>query len=204
MIPPHTPLVIATHNKGKLKEIAELVEPLSLSVLSAGELGLPEPEETGLTFAANAEIKSTSAAGLSGKPALADDSGLSVDALGGAPGIYSARWAGESKDFTFAMERIYKELKAIGVEPEGQPARFVCALALTLPGGETHIFEGIVEGHLTFPPRGDKGFGYDPIFIPERGSQTFAQMEPSAKHAISHRARAFALFVEFLRKEMAA
>lgn len=203
-INPATPLVIATHNKGKLKEIAELLQPLSLSVLSAGELGLPEPEETALTFAGNAEIKSLSAATLSGKPALADDSGLSVDALDGAPGIYSARWAGESKDFNFAMQRVHDELKARGLNPEGQPAQFVCALSLTYPGGETHIFEGIIKGTLTFPPRGDKGFGYDPIFIPEGCSKTFAEMEAAAKHEISHRARAFALFVDFLKNEMAA
>lgn len=197
-----SPLVIATHNPGKLKEIAELLAPIHLECVSAGSLGLAEPEETGLTFEANAAIKSEAAAKASGHYALADDSGLSVDALDGAPGIYSARWAGESKDFALAMQKVEAELKAKGISPEGAKAQFVCALALSSPEGHTLTFTGTVEGTLTFPPRGSKGFGYDPIFVPAGYTITFAEMEPEAKHAISHRAQAFRqLLAYFENKE---
>lgn len=192
-------LVIASHNKGKLREIETLVAPLSVEVFSAAELDLPEPEETGDSFEANAAIKSESAAILSGKPSLADDSGLVVPALGGDPGIYSARWAGADKDFGYAMQRVHDELVAAGENPQGAEAHFVCVLALSAPRQETLFFRGEVHGTLTFPPRGLHGFGYDPIFIPENQSLTFGEMEADAKHAISHRARAFALFLDYLR-----
>ncbi len=186
-------LVIASHNPGKVREIAELVAPFGIEAVSAGELGLPEPEETGTTFAANAELKALAAAIGADLPALADDSGLVVPALDGAPGIYSARWAGPDKDFSEAMRRVEREL---GDSPDRR-ARFVCALALAWPDGSVEVFEGRVEGELTFPPRGERGFGYDPIFVPrDRAAagdrRTFGEMDPADKHAISHRARAFA------------
>jgi XTP/dITP diphosphohydrolase len=184
-------LVIATHNPGKLREISELIAPLGLVTRGAAELGLPEPEETGATFAENALLKARSAATLSGLPALADDSGLCVAALNGAPGIYSARWAGAGKDFAVAMARVQSEL-------DGNPDRracFICVLALATPEGSSETFEGRVYGALTFPPRGERGFGYDPIFIPEGYRFTFGEMDPAAKHAMSHRAKAFDKFV---------
>jgi XTP/dITP diphosphohydrolase len=193
-----SPLVVATHNEGKAREIAELLTATGIQIVSAAALGLPEPEETGATFADNALIKSESAAKLSGYHALADDSGLCVAALDGAPGIYSARWAGPGKDFAVASERIRSELVARGIALQGAPAWFICVLALTTPEGKSEVFEGRVDGALTFPPRGLKGFGYDPIFVPEGYSETFAEMEPAAKHAISHRARAFAKFSAYL------
>lgn len=196
-----TPLVVATHNEGKAREIGELLAGLNISVLSAASLGLPEPVEDGESFGANALIKSDSAARLSGHWALADDSGLCVEALDGAPGIYSARWA-PKKDFTLAAQRIRDELAAKGVDPQGARACFICMLSLTSPQGETQQFEGRVDGTLVFPGRGAKGFGYDPIFIPEGGQLTFAEMEPAAKHAISHRARAFAKFTAYLNARM--
>lgn len=198
-----SPLVIATHNQGKLKEISELLAPLGMECISVGSLGLPEPEEDGATFEANAFIKAKAAASASGHLALADDSGLAVDALDGAPGIYSARWAGENKDFMLAMNKVKEEIEKKGVEPEGSTARFVCALALCTPEGESRCFTGTVEGRLTFPPRGDKGFGYDPIFIAHGHSVTFAQMEPAEKHAISHRARAFEKLLTHFREHAA-
>ena len=148
-----------------------------------------EPEETGQTFAANAEIKAHAAAQASGYPALADDSGLCIEALDGAPAIYSARWAGPNKDFRIAMNRIHDELRQKGLSTS--PAKFVCALCIALPSAETQVFEGEVFGHITFPPRGDHGFGYDPIFVADGMDQTFAQIDPAKKHAISHRAKAF-------------
>ncbi len=154
------------------------------------ELGLPEPEETEATFAGNARLKAEAASRVSGLPSLADDSGLCVSALAGAPGIYSARWAGPEKDFKLAMARVEGEM---GGNPD-RHAMFVCALALAAPGAETEVFEGRVFGNLVFPPRGDRGFGYDPIFVPENGRFTFGEMHPDAKHAISHRARAFEKF----------
>lgn len=187
-------LVIASHNPGKIEEIKSLLEPYGLQVVGAAELHLPEPEETGRSFAENARIKAETAVSRSGEPALADDSGLCVAALDGAPGIYSARWAGPGKDFRAAMARVESELKAKGTRD--MRAWFVCALALAVLGQETEIFEGHVFGTLTFPPRGNKGFGYDPIFVPEGYRQTFGEMDPDAKHAMSHRAKAFAKLVQ--------
>jgi XTP/dITP diphosphohydrolase len=191
-----TRLVVASHNPGKVREILELVAPHGLDVVSAAQLRLPEPEETGSTFAENAHIKAVAAAQGSGLPALADDSGLEVAALGGAPGIHSARWAGPRKDFAFAMRRLSEEIGARGGwDPSAAPhANFTAVLCLAWPNGETAAFEGKVYGHLVWPPRGAKGFGYDPMFVADGESLTFGEMEPDAKHAISHRARAFALF----------
>jgi XTP/dITP diphosphohydrolase len=196
-----SPLVIASHNEGKVREIRELLSPFRITVLSAAALNLPEPEETGSSFAENAIIKSKSAALLSGHYALADDSGLCIPALNNAPGIYSARWAGEKKDFQAAMQRIHQELDSINHNPKGAEAYFVCLLSLTNPDGITEIFEGEVHGTLTFPPRGAKGFGYDSIFIPKGYSQTFGEMEPDAKHAISHRANAFIKFIAYVNEQ---
>lgn len=193
---PDTRLVVASHNAGKVREIVELVAPFGLSVTTAAELGLPEPAETGSSFVANAELKARAAARAAGLPALADDSGLEVLALGGAPGIYSARWAGPDKDFGLAMQRVHDELTRRGAwQPPGPFANFTAALCLAWPDGEDAAFEGKVNGHLVWPPRGGKGFGYDPMFVPEGLSLTFGEMEPDAKHAISHRARAFERFV---------
>ena len=190
-------LVIATHNAGKLREIQALLAPFGMECLSAGELGLPEPEETGTTFIANAELKAVAAAKASGLPALADDSGLCVDALGGDPGIYSARWAGPTKDFTIAMAKVNAALDAKGADAS-RAAHFICALSLAWPDGHVESFEGRVDGTLVWPPRGDKGFGYDPIFQPVGHSISFAEMDPAAKHAMSHRADAFAQLVAAL------
>ncbi|MGC6512201.1 MAG: RdgB/HAM1 family non-canonical purine NTP pyrophosphatase [Parvibaculales bacterium] len=190
-------LVIASHNDGKVREINDLVAPFGMQAISAGALGLPEPEETGTTFIANAELKALAAATASGLPALADDSGLAVDALGGNPGIYSARWAvtdsGE-RDFHYAMQKVEQALSAIAEAP--RTARFICALSLAWPDGHMESFEGKVEGSLVWPPRGDKGFGYDPVFVPEGGDHTFAEIEPETKHAMSHRADAFAQLID--------
>ncbi|MEM9495354.1 MAG: RdgB/HAM1 family non-canonical purine NTP pyrophosphatase [Pseudomonadota bacterium] len=183
-------LVLATHNSGKVREINDLVSPFGIGAVSAGELGLDDPEETGLTFAANAALKAHAAAKASGSPALSDDSGLEVAALGGAPGIYSARWAGEPRDFRLAMEKVEAAVAESG--SDDRSARFVCALCLAWPDGHEEIFEGTVSGWLTFPPRGDRGFGYDPIFTPQGHEITFGEMDPDKKHAISHRAAAFA------------
>ena len=189
---PIAKLVVASHNSGKVREIRELLAPFKVQTLGAAELSLPEPEETENTFAGNAALKAEAAMKASGEAALSDDSGLCVAALDGAPGIYSARWAGPDKDFRAAMARIEKELHG---NPDKR-AYFVCALALARPGENTEIFEGRVYGSLTFPPRGDKGFGYDPIFLPEGGRFTFGEMNPADKHAISHRARAFEKFLK--------
>ena len=183
-------LVIASHNEGKVREIRALLQPYGIEPVSAGSLGLPEPPETGTTFVANAEIKARSAADLSGLPALADDSGLAVDALNGEPGIYSARWAGEGKDFALAMHLVHDRMAAAGPDA-GHDAHFVCALSLCWPDGHIESFEGRVDGLIAWPPRGDKGFGYDPIFRPIGHNITFGEMEPDAKHAMSHRADAF-------------
>jgi XTP/dITP diphosphohydrolase len=193
-----SPLVVASHNAGKVREIDALLAPLSIDVRSAASLALPEPEETGLTFEENAALKSIAAATTANMWALADDSGLVVPALDGAPGIYSARWAGETKDFTHAMARVAHELHAKGQEACGAEAHFVCVLALSAPDGTTQTFRGEVHGHLEFPARGDKGFGYDPIFIPNGFAETFGEMDPTAKHHMSHRAEAFAKFVRYL------
>jgi len=182
-------LVVASHNAGKVREIGALLEPFDIETVSAGDLGLPEPEETGLTFQANAELKARAAAEASGLLALADDSGLAVAALNGDPGIYSARWAGPSKDFSLAMEKVEHALKETG--SADRSAAFICGLALATPDGRMEYFEGRVEGALVWPPRGDKGFGYDPVFVANGYDITFAEMEPDAKHAISHRADAF-------------
>ena len=184
-------LVIASHNPGKVEEIAALLAPFAVETIAAGSLRIPEPEETGDSFEANAALKAKAAAEASGLPALADDSGLVVPALGGAPGIYSARWAGPAKDFQVAMERVHRELGN-----QDRSAKFVAVLALTWPGGNTELFRGEVEGSLTWPPRGNRGFGYDPMFIPRGATLTFGEIDPAEKHRISHRARAFAKLVE--------
>jgi len=195
-------LVIATHNPGKLREIAELIEPLGIACVGAEELGLPEPEEIGNTFVDNADLKAREAADLSGIPALADDSGLCVDALHGAPGIFSARWAEDAdgnRDWTRAMEKVWREVEA--AEPDaGHDAHFACALAIAWPNdGQVENFEGRVDGTLTWPPRGDRGFGYDPMFVPAGHDATFGEMDPAEKHSISHRADAFRKLVKALK-----
>ena len=194
-------LVIATHNAGKFREISALLEPFGIECLSAEALDLPEAEETGVSFVDNAEIKAREAADLTGLPALADDSGLCVDALGGMPGIFSARWAEEragGRDFRLAMERVWEQLEACGPRVT-RDAHFVCALAIAWPNdGQCEAFEGRVDGKLVWPPRGDKGFGYDPMFIAAGHEQTFGEMDPAEKHRISHRAEAFAKLVAAL------
>ena len=192
---PGTRLVVASHNPGKVREILDLVAPHGLSVVSAADLGLPEPEETGATFADNARLKAEAATRTAGLPALSDDSGLEVEALRGAPGIYSARWAGPAKDFSIAMRLVAHEVERGGRWKElGPRANFVAVLCLAWPDGEAAVFEGKVYGHLVWPPRGSKGFGYDPMFVADGHTLTFGEMEPDAKHAISHRARAFQRF----------
>jgi XTP/dITP diphosphohydrolase len=206
-------IVIASHNRGKLTEIAELLAPYDIEAVSAVDLDLPEPEEIGTTFVDNAQLKARAAADLSGLPALADDSGLCVDALGGRPGIHSARWAersvevppdaepGEAKvkrDFGYAMQRVHEEVLAQGPEA-GRDAHFVCALAVCWPeDGQCEIFEGRVEGQIVWPPRGENGFGYDPMFQPIGKGITFGEMEPAQKYAMDHRADAFRKLVAAL------
>lgn len=190
-------LVIASHNPGKVREIGDLLEPFGAEVVSADDLGLAEPIEDGATFAANAEIKALAAARAANLPALADDSGLSVTALNGQPGIYSARWGGADKDFDMAMRRVIDEIK----DQPDRSARFVCALTLAWPDGHTETFEGTVKGIITKDLQGDKGFGYDPIFIPTGHAITFAQMDAHQKHAMSHRADAFKKLVAGCFKE---
>jgi XTP/dITP diphosphohydrolase len=194
-------LVIASHNQGKVREIRALLAPFGIEPISAGELGLPEPEETGATFAENALLKAQASAQGSGLVALADDSGLCVEALGGAPGVYTADWAekqsfegGPGRDWYLAMGKVEGKLSELGPDVN-RSAAFVCTLALAWPDGKSAIFEGRVEGSLTWPPRGTLGFGYDPVFVPTGGSQTFAEIAPEDKHAISHRADAFAKLV---------
>ena len=187
-------LVIATHNPGKLREIAALMAPLGISCVGAKELDLPEPDEIGNTFADNADLKARAAADLSGLPALSDDSGLCVDALQGRPGIFSARWAEDedgNRDWMRAMEKVWREVQA--TEPDAAPAaHFACSLAIAWPNdGQAETFDGRVDGTLTFPPRGRNGFGYDPIFIASGMEETFAEIDPAKKHAMSHRAKAF-------------
>jgi len=197
-------LVIASHNEGKVREIRELLGPYGIEPVSAAELDLPEPEETGTSFVANAELKALQAADLSGLPALADDSGLCVEALGLSPGIYSARWGAaapgldglepvapfEGRDFGLAMQRVHDKLEALPPETS-RAAHFVCALALAWPDGHVEWFEGRVHGELVWPPRGENGFGYDPMFVPHGHAKTFGEMDQAAKHAMSHRADAF-------------
>lgn len=178
-------LVLASHNAGKLRELAALVEPKGVIVVSAASLGLAEPDETEPDFIGNARLKALAATRATGLPALSDDSGFCAAALDGAPGVLSARWAGPEKDFTGAMRRVHE---ASGTTDR---AWFVCALCLAWPDGETASFLGRVEGRIVWPPRGSSGFGYDPMFAPGEARQTFGEMEPEAKHAISHRARAF-------------
>lgn len=196
-------LVIATHNAGKLKEISALLEPYGMKCISAGSLGLPEPPETGTTFVENALIKARAAAEASGLAALADDSGLSVNALDGRPGVYTADWAerqwfeGEpGRDWYMAMGKVEGMLQQLGPDTN-RSAAFHCVLALAWPDGEHAVYEGLCPGSLTWPPRGQLGFGYDPVFVPgtREGAETFAEIEPSEKHAISHRADAFAKLV---------
>jgi len=194
-------LVIATHNAGKLREIRELLAPFGIECLGAAELDLPEPEETGVTFVDNAELKARASADLSGLPALADDSGLAVDALHGRPGIHSARWAEDeagNRDFGRAMERVWTEVQAAGPEA-GNDAHFVCALSLAWPDGTIESFEGKVHGTLVWPPRGSNGFGYDAMFVANGDTRTFGEIDPAAKHAVSHRAAAFTRLVAALK-----
>jgi XTP/dITP diphosphohydrolase len=186
---PGSRLVVATHNPGKARELGEILENRFVLV-SAGELGLAEPDETETTFVGNALLKARAAAEASGLVALADDSGLSVAALEGSPGIYSARWAGPGRDFTVAMKKVEERLEETGAQDFS--AWFTSALAVAWPGGPAVVVEGRVDGTLSFPPRGDRGFGYDPIFVPDGFAQTFGEMDPAAKDAMSHRARAFA------------
>ena len=186
-------LVVASHNPGKVREIGDLLAPLGVNAVSAGELNLPEPEETETTFSGNAQLKAVTAARGSGLPALAEDSGLAVDALDGAPGIYSARWAGPTKDFSLAMEKVEEALAGKGAStPQARRAHFICSLCLAWPDGHFECFEGRVSGELVWPPRGANGFGYDPVFLADGHEITFGEMDPEAKHAISHRADAFA------------
>lgn len=195
-------LVIATHNAGKLKEIAALMAPLGIACVGADELGLPEPEEIGNSFADNADLKARGAADLSGLPALADDSGLAVDALRGLPGIFSARWAEDedgNRDWMRAMERVWREIEKSGDEPS-HDAHFACSLAIAWPNdGQVETFDGRVDGTLVWPPRGDNGFGYDPMFVPVGHDQTFGELDPKLKHRISHRAQAFKKLVRALK-----
>jgi XTP/dITP diphosphohydrolase len=183
-------LVIASHNKGKLAEIAALLGPYGIEPVSAASLDVPEPDETGTSFAANAELKARFSADLTGLPALADDSGLCVDALDGDPGIFSARWAGPTKDFGLAMELVHENLAAVGPDA-GRDAHFVCALSLCWPDGEIVTVEGRIDGHLCWPPRGTNGFGYDAMFVPWHHELSFGEMDFDKKHAMSHRAEAF-------------
>ena len=200
-------LLVATHNAGKLAEIRELVAPFGLKVKSVAELGLPEPDETGTTFEENAYQKAFAAAGATSMPALSDDSGLCVETLGGAPGVYTADWAEKpdgGRDFLMAMEKVEEKLQEVGAtSPEQRKARFVAVLCLAWPDGYAEYFRGEVEGRLVWPPRGDRGFGYDPVFLPDGFDETFGEMEASEKHGweagrgdlgLSHRARAFAKF----------
>ncbi len=190
-------LVVATHNPGKLAEIQELLGPHGVEAVSARSLGISEPEETETGFAGNARLKAVHSAKVSGLPALSDDSGLCVDALGGDPGVHSARWAGADKDFALAMRNVEEKLQAKGaVAPDARQAHFTCALCLAWPDGRDKVFEGRVDGTLVWPPRGSKGFGYDPMFVPGGFTQTFGEMEEATKHKMSHRARAFEKLVD--------
>ncbi len=199
-----TPLLLASHNQGKLREFEELLRPLGISITSAAAMNLPEPEETGTTFEANSALKAEAAAHASGLTSLADDSGICVTGLNNAPGIFSARWAGDKKDFGMAMQRVHDELRANGINPQGAAAYFVCVLTLVDKAGNTHHVRGEVHGTLTFPARGTRGFGYDPIFVPHGQELTFGEMDADAKHAISHRARAFAALKDYLHGAQAA
>lgn len=190
-------LVVASHNMGKIREFAALFAPYGLSIISAADLKLAEPDETEMTFEGNARLKAIAAAEASGLPALADDSGLEVSVLDGAPGIFSARWAGDAKDFGAAMRKVRDlALDRGGWKDDGPRADFLCVLCLAWPDGHVRIFEGRVDGVLVWPPRGNNGFGYDSFFQPDGATLTFGEMDSDAKHAISHRARAFAALIE--------
>jgi len=191
-------LVIASHNEGKVREFGALLAPLKIEVISAASLNISEPEETGATFAANAELKARHSAIASGIIALSDDSGLVIPALGGDPGIYSARWAGADKNFATAFSRIENDLCERGA-PLDSPAYFVCMLCLATPDGQTQLFEGRIDGHLAFPPRGISGFGYDPIFTPKGYDVTFGELDANKKNAMSHRADAFSKFMHYIK-----
>ncbi len=195
-------LVVASHNPGKLREISDLLAPFDVEPISAGSLGLPEPVEDGDSFIANAEIKALASARSANMLALSDDSGFALEALDGAPGIYSARWAGPGKDFSLAMRKVEDELEKKGaMTPKARAAQFICALTLAWPDGHVESFEGRVEGTAIWPPRGNKGFGYDPMFVPNGYDMTFAEMEPEAKHAMSHRADAFRQLIDACFKQ---
>ena len=203
-IRPSNKLIIASHNQGKVTEIRDLLDPLGLELISAASLNLPEPEETANTFSGNARLKAEAATLATGFPAFADDSGLSVDALDGEPGIYSARWAGEDKDFAMAMKKVNAALCEVDVNLKIEASRsasFFCALALSWPDNKTEIFEGSINGTLCWPPRGGNGFGYDPIFIPTGYDETFGELDQKLKHSISHRAKAFAKFLSYVQNE---
>ena len=203
-IGPSNKLIIASHNQGKVAEIRDLLEPFGLELISAASLNLPEPEETANTFSGNARLKAEAATLATGFPAFADDSGLSVDALDGEPGIYSARWAGEDKDFSMAMAKVNAALCKVDVKLKIEASRsasFFCALALSSPDNETELFEGSIKGTLCWPPRGGSGFGYDPIFIPNGYDETFGEFDQKLKHSISHRAKAFAKFLSYVQNE---
>jgi XTP/dITP diphosphohydrolase len=187
-LPRGSKLVLASHNKGKLAELTDLLRPFQIEIVSAGDLGLPEPEETAPDFAGNARIKALAAATATGLPAFSDDSGFCVAALSGEPGVLSARWAGPEKNFSAAMARVAERVG----QAVDRRAWFVAALCLAWPDGHTETFIGRVDGAMVWPPRGDHGFGYDPMFIPEKGSLTFGEMDPATKHTVSHRAKAFA------------
>ena len=189
-------LVIASHNPGKVNEINDLISSFGIEAVSAGDLGLPVPEETENSFAGNAAIKAAAASAASGLPALADDSGIEVAALGGRPGVHTADWAETpgGRDFAMAMERVRQEIEGTG--SADRSARFVCCLCLAWPDGRREVFSGAIDGALTFPPRGTMGFGFDPIFVPTGFDKTFAELDPATKHAISHRADAFRKLVD--------
>ena len=189
-------MVVASHNQGKLREIADLIEPYGLQAVSAGTRGVPEHNETETSFAGNARLKALHSAAATGLPALSDDSGLEVEVLGGEPGVYSARWAGPDKDFAAAMRKVALLIEAKGAwHGSGPRANFMAALCLAWPDGRAQAFEGRVSGRLVWPPRGAQGFGYDPMFLADGQTETFGEMAPAKKHAISHRAQAFRLFV---------
>ena len=203
-IKPSNKLIIASHNQGKVNEIRDLLGPLGLELISAANLDLPEPEETAGTFSGNARLKAEAATFSTGLPAFADDSGLVVDALNGKPGIFSARWAGDNKDFAMAMAKINSALCKMDLEHKvhaSRSASFFCALALAWPDNTTEIFEDSISGTLCWPPRGGNGFGYDPMFIPSGYDETFGEFDQKLKHSISHRAKAFAKFLSYVQNE---
>jgi XTP/dITP diphosphohydrolase len=194
-------LLLATHNKGKIKEFGTMLASLGIEIQSAADYGLPEPEETEKTFAGNALLKARAACKATGLPALADDSGFCVSALGGQPGIHSARWAEtpDGRDFAMAMQAVHDKVG----DSADKNAWFMAVLALVFPDGREEVFEGRIDGHIAWPPRGDKGFGYDPMFVANGHLKTFAEMEPEEKHTISHRARAVSKFLDYLRAQAA-